>query len=96
MTTSNTVLDLIEAFRRSKTMFAAVELGVVSEIDEAHPALADHPQELVATDVLADVYEIERPIAPKLAEFEKYLHEKLDSVEVAKEAAATVAALSLF
>jgi acetylserotonin N-methyltransferase len=28
MTTSNTVLDLIEAFRRSKTMFAAVDLGI--------------------------------------------------------------------
>jgi acetylserotonin N-methyltransferase len=28
MTTSNTVIDLIEAFRRSKTMFAAVELGI--------------------------------------------------------------------
>jgi acetylserotonin N-methyltransferase len=28
MTTSNIVLDLIEAFRRSKTMFAAVELGI--------------------------------------------------------------------
>jgi acetylserotonin N-methyltransferase len=28
MTTPNTILDLIEAFRRSKTMFAAVELGV--------------------------------------------------------------------
>jgi len=28
MITSNTVLDLIDAFRRSKTMFAAVELGI--------------------------------------------------------------------
>jgi len=28
MTTSNNVVDLIEAFRRSKTMFAAVELGI--------------------------------------------------------------------
>jgi acetylserotonin N-methyltransferase len=28
MTTPSTVLDLIEAFRRSKTMFAAVELGI--------------------------------------------------------------------
>ncbi|HTR35668.1 MAG TPA: methyltransferase [Bryobacteraceae bacterium] len=28
MTTSNIVLDLIEAFRRSKTMFAAVKLGI--------------------------------------------------------------------
>jgi len=36
------------------------------------------------------VYEIERPIAPKLAEFEKYLHETLDGIEVAHESAATV------
>ena len=42
---------------------------------------------LKTTDVLAGVYEIERPIAPKLAEFEKYLHESLDRVDVAKEAA---------
>ncbi len=47
---------------------------------------------LKTTDVLAGVYEIERPIAPKLAEFEKYLHETLDTVEVAREAAATVGA----
>jgi len=45
---------------------------------------------LKTTDVLAGVYEIEQPIAPKLAEFEKYLNETLDAVEVAKEAAATV------
>jgi threonine synthase len=45
---------------------------------------------LKTTDVLAGVYEIERPIVPKLAEFEKYLHETLDTVEVAREAAATV------
>jgi threonine synthase len=47
---------------------------------------------LKTTDVLAGVFEIERPIAPKLAEFEKYLHETLDTVEVAKEAAASVGA----
>jgi threonine synthase len=47
---------------------------------------------LKTTDVLAGAYEIERPIAPKLAEFEKYLHETLDTVEVAKEAGATVGA----
>ena len=34
MTTSNNVLDLIDAFRRSKTMFAAVELGI---FDGARP-----------------------------------------------------------
>jgi acetylserotonin N-methyltransferase len=35
MTTSNIVLDLIEGFRRSKTMFAAVELGI---FDGSRPA----------------------------------------------------------
>lgn len=35
MTTSNLVLELIDAFRRSKTMFAAVELGI---FDGARPA----------------------------------------------------------
>ena len=47
---------------------------------------------LKTTDVLAGVYEVERPIAPKLAEFEIYLQETLGGVEVAKEAAATVGA----
>ncbi|HTU41535.1 MAG TPA: threonine synthase [Candidatus Aquilonibacter sp.] len=47
---------------------------------------------LKTTDVLAGVYEAERPIAPKLAEFENYLHESLDRVEVANESAATVGA----
>jgi threonine synthase len=42
---------------------------------------------LKTTDVLAGVYEADRPIAPKLVEFEKYLQEKLDTVEVAQEAA---------
>jgi len=42
---------------------------------------------LKTTDVLAGVYEIERPIAPKLAEFEKYLNETLDTVEVANQTA---------
>jgi threonine synthase len=43
---------------------------------------------LKTTDVLAGVYEAERPIAPKLAEFENYLHETLDVIEVAHPAAA--------
>jgi len=47
---------------------------------------------LKTTDVLSGVYEIERPIAPKLAEFEKYLHDRLDSVGVASETPATVGA----
>ena len=47
---------------------------------------------LKTTDVLSGVYEIERPIAPKLAEFEKYLHDRLDTVGVASETPATVGA----
>jgi threonine synthase len=47
---------------------------------------------LKTTDVLAGVYEAERAIAPKLAEFEKYLHEKLDGVVDTKELPATVGA----
>ncbi|MGB9363930.1 MAG: threonine synthase [Candidatus Sulfotelmatobacter sp.] len=47
---------------------------------------------LKTTDVLAGVYEIERPIAPKLAEFEKYLNETLDTVAVGNEAADAVSA----
>jgi len=47
---------------------------------------------LKTTDVLAGIYEAERPIAPKLAEFENYLQQSLDVAEVAKEAAATVGA----
>src|ERR1700757_308033 len=44
------------------------------------------------TQWVAGGFQNQGPIAPKLAEFEKYLHETLDSVEVAKEAAATVGA----
>jgi threonine synthase len=47
---------------------------------------------LKTTDVLTGVYEEERPIAPKLVEFERYLQETVDTVEVAKEVAATVGA----
>jgi threonine synthase len=43
---------------------------------------------LKTTDVLAGVYEAERPIAPKLAEFEKYLQQTLDVDEVAGVVAA--------
>jgi threonine synthase len=40
---------------------------------------------LKTTDVLAGVYEIERPIAPKLAEFEKYLQNTVDTVGAISE-----------
>jgi threonine synthase len=37
---------------------------------------------LKTTDVLAGVYQTERPIAPKLAEFESYLKQKISAAEV--------------
>jgi threonine synthase len=45
---------------------------------------------LKTTDVLAGVYEAERPIAPKLTEFESYLQQTFEGVEVANGAAAAV------
>src|ERR1700678_1074397 len=47
---------------------------------------------LKTTDALTGVFQTEQPIAPKLAEFEKYLQQTLDVAEVAKEIAATVGA----
>jgi threonine synthase len=47
---------------------------------------------LKTTDALAGVYQTERAIAPRLAEFENYLKQTLDVAEVAKEDTATVGA----
>jgi len=47
---------------------------------------------LKTTDALAGVYQTEKAIAPKLAEFENYLKQTLDVAEVTKEDAATVGA----
>jgi hypothetical protein len=43
---------------------------------------------LKTTDVLAGVYRTERPIAPKLVEFEAYLKQTLDVEEVPSVVAA--------
>ena len=49
---------------------------------------------LKTTDVLADAYEVETPIAPKLTEFEAYLASKLASLpETFKETAASAVAV---
>jgi threonine synthase len=45
---------------------------------------------LKTTDVLAGVYEAERPIAPKLAEFESYLQQTSEHVEAAHGVGAAV------
>ena len=50
---------------------------------------------LKTTDVLAGVYEAERPIAPKLAEFESYLQQTLDVAEVPEILAAAEQAASV-
>lgn len=47
---------------------------------------------LKTTDVLAGVYETERAIAPKLVEFENYLHETVGTIEVDHPAAVGVGA----
>ena len=45
---------------------------------------------LKTTDVLADKYQVETPIAPKLAEFEAYLSAKASSLPAAVAEAAVV------
>ena len=69
MTTSdNIVLDLIEAFRRSKTMFAAVELGI---FDGARPAEYKDLARLLDACVALDLLEkrgaeyVNTPVAEK-------------------------------
>jgi threonine synthase len=47
---------------------------------------------LKTTDVLAGVYESERPIAPKLAEFESYLHATTHTIQVEHPATVAVSA----
>jgi acetylserotonin O-methyltransferase len=44
------VLDLLEAFRRSKTMFAAVELGVFDALGERPKSLGELAAELAASE----------------------------------------------
>jgi threonine synthase len=50
---------------------------------------------LKTTDVLAGAYQTERPIAPKLAEFERYLQQTLDVSETAAVVAGNQAAASV-
>ncbi len=50
---------------------------------------------LKTTDVLAGVYQTERPIAPKLAEFDQYLQKTLDVADVREVVAAAQEAASV-
>ncbi len=70
MTTSNTVLDLIDAFRRSKTMFAAVELGI---FDGQRPADCKELGRLLDACVSLGLLEKRGETYVNTPEAEKYL-----------------------
>jgi acetylserotonin N-methyltransferase len=70
MTTSKIVLDLIEAFRRSKTMFAAVELGI---FDGKRPAEAKELGRLLDACVALGLLEKQGDVYVNTPEAEKYL-----------------------
>jgi acetylserotonin O-methyltransferase len=70
MTTSRIVLDLIEAFRRSKTMFAAVELGI---FDGKRPAEAKELGRLLDACVALGLLEKQGDVYINTPEAEKYL-----------------------
>jgi threonine synthase len=92
------VIDSIRLLAETEGIFTetagGVTVGTAAKLYRQDRILAEETTVLCitgnglkTTDVLAGVYEVERPIAPKLAEFEKYLEETLDSVEVGNEAA---------
>jgi len=70
MTTSNTVLDLIDAFRRSKTMFAAVELGI---FDGKRPEDCKELDRLLDACVSLGLLEKTRDTYSNTPETDKYL-----------------------
>jgi acetylserotonin N-methyltransferase len=70
MTTSKIVLDLIEAFRRSKTMFVAVELGI---FDGKRPAEAKELGRLLDACVALGLLEKQGDVYVNTLEAEKYL-----------------------
>jgi len=70
MTTSNNVLDLIDAFRRSKTMFAAVELGI---FDGARPADCKELPRLLDACVALGLLEKQGDVYINTAEAAQYL-----------------------
>jgi acetylserotonin N-methyltransferase len=70
MTTPSTVLDLIEAFRRSKTMFAAVELGI---FDGKRPADCKELPRLLEACVALGLLAIQDGQYVNTPEADKYL-----------------------
>lgn len=70
MTTSNIVLDLIDAFRRSKTMFAGVELGI---FDGRRPADCKELERLLDACVALGLLEKRDAEYVNTAVAEKYL-----------------------
>jgi threonine synthase len=87
------VVDGIKLLAETEGIFTETAGGVtVGTAGKLYRQDRIHPEEttvlcitgngLKTTDVLAGVYETERAIAPKLTEFEAYLQEKLNKVEI--------------
>lgn len=70
MTTPNNILDLIDAFRRSKTMFAAVQLGI---FDGARPANHEALPRLLDACVALGLLEKRDGIYVNAPQSDKYL-----------------------
>src|ERR1700704_2260986 len=97
------VIDSIKLLAETEGIFTetagGVTVGTAGKLyrqDRIHPdettVLCITGNGLKTTDALAGVYQTERAIAPKLAEFENYLQQTLDVAGVGKEDAATVGA----
>jgi threonine synthase len=87
------VIDSIKLLAETEGVFTetagGVTVGVAGKLYRQDRILPEETTELCitgnglkTTDVLAGVYETERPIAPKLAEFEHYLQQTLSPSEI--------------
>jgi len=95
------VIDSIRLLAETEGIFSetagGVTVGTAGKLYRQDRILAEETTVLCitgnglkTTDVLAGVYEMERPIAPKLAEFENYLQQSVNVAEVAREEARAV------
>src|ERR1700682_4343168 len=73
MTTSAIVVDLIEAFRRSKTMFAAVALGVFDHTPATADELGQGIERLLDACVALGLLEKHGDVYRNTAESDQYL-----------------------
>jgi len=80
------LVDSIQLLAESEGVFTetagGVTVGTARKLYEQGRIASNETTVLKTTDALAGKYQLEEPIAPKIAEFEKYMERTLDEREV--------------